>query len=153
MAMKQPLAQLLISVTKKYLSIFSQQTGGLDIDRYQYVLVLINLHKEQLTQKALSELLEVDKSFMVNIVDYLSSKGYVVREKNMNDRRQQVIKLTDKAREAIPKIEKVISRLNKQSMENLSEEKIQIFSDVLLQISHNLAEVEPKNITINYKNR
>ena len=84
--MKQPLAQLLISVTKKYLSIFSQQTGGLDIDRYQYVLVLINLHKEQLTQKALSELLEVDKSFMVNIVDYLSSKGYVVREKNINDR-------------------------------------------------------------------
>ncbi|MFD2161925.1 MarR family winged helix-turn-helix transcriptional regulator [Paradesertivirga mongoliensis] len=153
MAMKQPLAQLLISVTKKYLSIFSQQTGGLDIDRYQYVLVLINLHKEQLTQKALSELLEVDKSFMVNIVDYLSSKGYVVREKNINDRRQQVIKLTDKAREAIPKIEKVISRLNKQSMENLSEEKIQIFSEVLLQISHNLAEVEPKNITINYKNR
>ena len=153
MAMKQPLAQLLISVTKKYLSIFSQQTGGLDIDRYQYVLVLINLHKEQLTQKALSELLEVDKSFMVNIVDYLSSKGYVVREKNINDRRQQVIKLTDKAREAIPEIEKVISRLNKQSMENLSEEKIQIFSDVLLQISHNLAEVEPKNITINYKNR
>lgn len=151
--MKQPLAQLLISVTKKYLSIFSQQTGGLDIDRYQYVLVLINLHKEQLTQKALSELLEVDKSFMVNIVDYLSSKGYVLREKNINDRRQQVIKLTDKAREAIPKIEKVISRLNKQSMENLSEEKIQIFSEVLLQISHNLAEVEPKNITINYKNR
>jgi MarR family transcriptional regulator, transcriptional regulator for hemolysin len=144
----QPLAHLLISVTKKYLSIFSQQTEGLDIDRYQYVLVLINLHNEQLTQKALCELLEVDKSFMVNIVDYLSSKGYVYRETGLKDKRHQLIKLTQKAKEAIPKIEEVITRLNRKSMENLSESQIQAFSEVLLQISCNLSEIKPKGITI-----
>ncbi|MBC8054371.1 MAG: MarR family transcriptional regulator [Sphingobacteriaceae bacterium] len=151
--MKQPLAQLLVSVTKKYLSIFSQQTEGLDIDRYQYVLVLIKLHNEQLTQKALSELLEVDKSFMVNIIDYLSSKGYVLREKNLNDRRQQVIKLTDKAREAVPKIESVISRLNKKSLENVSANEIETFSNVLLQINNNLSEIKPKDIVIKTRNK
>lgn len=149
--MKQPLAQSLISVTKKYLSIFSQQTEGLDIDRYQYVLVLINLHNEQLTQKALSEILEVDKSFVVNIIDYLSGKGYVVREKNPSDRRQQVIKLTGKAKAAIPKIEQVITSLNNKSLESLSASQIQTFSEVLLQISSNLSDVKPKNITIKYK--
>ena len=151
MIAKQPLALSLISVTKKYLSIFSQQTGGLDIDRYQYVLVLINRHKEQLTQKALSELLEVDKSFMVSIINYLSSKGYVIRETNPNDKRQQVIKLTEKARVAIPKIEAVIARLNEKSMENLSESQIKTFSDVLEQISCNLSDIKPIGITINYK--
>jgi MarR family transcriptional regulator, transcriptional regulator for hemolysin len=149
--LKQPLAHLLISVTKKYLSIFSQQTDGLDIDRYQYVLVLINLHQEKLTQKALCELLEVDKSFMVNIIDYLSSKGYVFRETDAMDRRQQLIKLTEKAKQAVPKIEDVISRLNNKSLENLSESQIQTFSEVLLQISCNLSAVKPKGITINYK--
>jgi DNA-binding MarR family transcriptional regulator len=148
MTIKQPLAHLLVSVTKKYLSIFSQQTEGLDIDRYQYVLVLINLHKEQLTQKALSGLLQVDKSFTVTIVDYLSSKGYVIRETNSKDRRQQVIKLTAKAKAAIPKIEKVITSLNTRSMENLSEMQIQTFSDVLQQINSNLSDIRPRNITI-----
>lgn len=150
--MKQPLAHLLVSVTKKYLSIFSQQTLRLDIDRYQYVLVLIKLHNEQLTQKGLAELLEVDKSFMVTIIDYLSLKGYVVRKKNINDKRQQVIKLTEKAEAAIPKIEKVIDRLNSKSMENLSDAQVQTFSDVLLQINSNLSDVKPRGITINYKN-
>ncbi|MGV3509249.1 MAG: MarR family winged helix-turn-helix transcriptional regulator [Sphingobacteriaceae bacterium] len=151
MTIKQPLAHLLISVTKKYLSIFSQQTDGLDIDRYQYVIVLIHLNNEQLTQKALCEILEVDKSFMVHIVDYLSSKGYVFRQTNESDRRQQLIKLTQKAKDAVPKIEAVITRLNKKSLENLSEVETKIFSDVLLQISSNLSEIKPKGITINYK--
>ena len=147
----KPLAHLLISVTKKYLSIFSQQTEGLDIDRYQYVLVLINLHEETLTQKALCEILEVDKSFMVHIIDYLSSKGYVNRVVNISDKRQHHIKLTDKAKQAIPGIEKAIARLNDKSMEHLSESQIQTFSDVLQQINSNLSEVKPKGITINYR--
>lgn len=151
MSIKQPLAHLLVSVTKKYLSIFSQQTGGAGIDRYQYVLVLINLHNEELTQKALSELLEVDKSYMVNIIDYLSGKGYVLRETNLKDRRQHLIKLTQKAKALVPKIEEVITGLNRKSMENLSESQIETFSEVLLQINSNLSEGKPSEIIINYK--
>ena len=151
MSIKQPLAHLLVSVTKKYLSIFSQQTEGVGIDRYQYVLVLINLHNESLTQKALSELLEVDKSYMVNIIDYLSDRGYVIRETNSKDRRQHLIKLTQKAKVAVPEIEKVISGLNQKSMENLSESQIEIFSEVLLQINSNLSGGKPSEIIINYK--
>lgn len=151
MSIKKPLAHLLVSVTKKYLSIFSQQTEGAGIDRYQYVLVLINLHNEELTQKALCELLEVDKSYMVNIIDYLSDKGYVLRETNLKDRRQCLIKLTQKAKAAVPKIEEIIADLNKKSMENLSESQIEIFSKVLLQINSNLSEAKPSEIVINYK--
>jgi MarR family transcriptional regulator, transcriptional regulator for hemolysin len=151
MSTEQPLARLLVSVTKKYLSIFSQQTDGLDIDRYQYVLVLINSHKERLTQKELCKLIEVDKSFMVNIIDYLSSKGYVFRETDERDRRQQVIKLTEKAKQAIPQIEKVIERLNNKALDNLSEVQISTFWEVLKQIDLNLSEIKPKNITINYQ--
>ncbi|MEJ6981679.1 MarR family transcriptional regulator [Pedobacter sp. P351] len=151
MSIKQPLAHLLVSVTKKYLSIFSQQTEGVGIDRYQYVLVLINLHDEKLTQKALSELLEVDKSYMVNIIDYLADKGYVVRETNLKDRRQHLIKLTEKARAVVPEIEQVIAGLNKKSMENLSEGQIEIFSEVLVQINSNLSGGIPSEIIINYK--
>lgn len=147
---KQPLTHLLISVTKKYLSIFSQQTKGLDIERYQYVLVLLDNNDERLSQKDLCEILEVDKSFMVNIINYLSLKGYVYRETNERDKRQQLIKLTDKARKEIPVIRRVIDKLNTKSLENLTESQIQNFTDVLLQLRENLEEIKPKGIRIKY---
>lgn len=153
MNIKQPLAHLLLSASKKYLGIFSQEAEGMDIDRYQYVLVLINIHNEQLTQKSLSELLEVDKSYMVNIIDYLSDKGYVLRTINEKDRRQHLIKLTEKAREVIPKIEGAIIRLNAKSLENISESQIQTFLSVLQQISSNLSGAKPAEIVINYKSK
>lgn len=153
MNIKQPLAHLLLSASKKYLGIFSQEAEGMDIDRYQYVLVLINIHNEQLTQKSLSELLEVDKSYMVNIIDYLSDKGYVVRTINEKDRRQHLIKLTEKAREIIPKIEGAIIRLNSKSVENISESQIHTFLSVLQQISSNLSDAKPAEIVINYKSK
>jgi len=153
MNIKQPLAHLLLSASKKYLGLFSQEAEGMDIDRYQYVLVLINSHNEQLTQKSLSELLEVDKSYMVSIIDYLSDKGYVVRTINEKDRRQHLIKLTEKARTLVPKIEEAITRLNTKSVENISESQIQTFLSVLQQISSNLSDAKPAEIVINYKSK
>ncbi|WP_207423990.1 MarR family winged helix-turn-helix transcriptional regulator [Desertivirga brevis] len=146
-----PLNRLLISLTKKYLSVFSQQTQGLDIDRYQYVLVLIQDNNEMLSQQALAEKLEVDKSYVVGIINYLEGKGYVRREKNENDRRQQMIKLTDKANEDIPKIRAVTERLNSKSLENFSEDQIKTLTSMLNQIESNLVDIKPFNIIINYK--
>jgi MarR family transcriptional regulator, transcriptional regulator for hemolysin len=148
-----PLNRLLISLTKKYLSVFSQQTQGLDIDRYQYVLVLIQDNNEMLSQQALAEKLEVDKSYVVSIINYLEGKGYVRREKNENDRRQQLIKLTDKANEDIPKIRKVIEHLNNKSLESFSEDQIKTLTGMLNQIESNLVDIKPFNIIINYKKR
>ena len=133
------------------MSVFSQQTFGLDIDRYQYVLVLIEDSNEKLSQQDLAENLEVDKSYVVNIVNYLEEKGYVKREKNETDRRKQVIKLTEKAKEATPKIRAVIDQLNAKSAENLTKEQIEIFIEVLNQIETNLVDIKPFNIIINYK--
>lgn len=148
---RKPLNRLLISVTKKYLSVFSQQTCELDIDRYQYVLVLIEDNDEKLSQQDLAEQLEVDKSYVVNIVNYLEEKGFVKREKNEKDKRKQVIKLTGKAKEITPKIRAVIEKLNAKSVENVTEEQIKIFTEVLNQIEANLVDIKPFNIIINYK--
>ena len=90
---------------------------------------------------------------MVNIIDYLSDKGYVIRTINEKDRRQHLIKLTEKAREIIPKIEGAIIRLNSKSVENISESQIQTFLSVLQQISSNLSDAKPAEIVINYKSK
>jgi MarR family transcriptional regulator for hemolysin len=138
--MNEPLAQSLISVTKKYLTSFAKEVPELDIDRYHHVLVLIDDHGENLSQKALAEILQIDKSYMVTIVDYLASKGYVRREKNPHDRREQLIKLSTLARQDIPLIRSAICNLNSRALSTVSSQEIATFNTVLKTIQNNLSD-------------
>lgn len=147
--MNEPLAQSLISVTKKYLSSFSKEVPELAIDRYQHVLVLIDDHSENLSQKALAELLQIDKSYMVTILDYLTEKGYVRREKNPSDRREQLIKLTPLAKKDTPLIREAICKLNSRSLKNLTAKEVQTFNTVLRTIQSNLSESRNTDLMLN----
>ncbi|MDF3078691.1 MAG: MarR family transcriptional regulator [Sphingobacteriaceae bacterium] len=147
--LEEPLTRPLVSVTKKYLSAFSEELEGLELERYHFVLLRID-ENDELTQKALANLLHVDKSFMVNIIDYLAERGYVTREKNVKDRREQIIRLTDKARQDIPVIRTAIKRLNKKSLKNVSEEQLETYREVLNMIQANLSDSRP-NIFVEYK--
>ncbi|NEU07529.1 MarR family transcriptional regulator [Flavihumibacter sp. R14] len=149
--MNEPLAQSLISVTKKYLSSFSKEVPDLAIDRYHHVLVLIDDQKEKLSQQALAELLQIDKSYMVTILDYLTEKGYVRREKNPNDRREQLIKLTPLAQRDVPLIRDAICTLNSRSLKNLTTREVQTFNAVLRTIQKNLNCPNPESM-FNLKN-
>jgi len=150
--MNEPLAQSLISVTKKYLSSFAKEVPELPIDRYQHVLVLIDDHEEKLSQRALAEILQIDKSYMVIILDYLSEKGYVRREKNPNDRREQLIKLTALAQKDVPIIREAVCRLNQRSLKNLSAREVQTFNTVLQTIQENLSSCPNTKPMFNLKN-
>lgn len=149
--MNEPLAQSLISVTKKYLNSFSKEVPELAIDRYQHVLVLIDDHQENLSQKALAELLQIDKSHMVAILDYLTEKGYVRREKNPADRREQLIKLTPQAKKDTPLIREAICKLNSRSLKNLTAKEVQTFNTVLRTIQANLSEGRNAELMLNLK--
>ena len=137
--MEEPLSNFLIPITKKYIHDFSRVLH-IPIDRYQYVLVLIDNHPEGLSQKALAELLQIDKSYMVTILDYLEVHGYVVRKRNPIDRREQLIRLTAKARNDIPLIRQAIIELNNIALRNLTEKQINIFQQTLSIIKDNLAD-------------
>ncbi|HEY1007340.1 MAG TPA: MarR family transcriptional regulator [Sphingobacteriaceae bacterium] len=113
--------------------------GDLALERYQHILVLIERHQESLSQKALAEILEVDKSYMVTIIDYLSEKGYVVREKNPADRREQLIRLTDWARRDLVPIKKAFEELNRRLLTGIEEQDIAVFNRVLAAIDANLS--------------
>ncbi len=140
-ALQEPLTYPLLAVAKKYVHLLSKRTGEFSIDKYQYVLIVIDDHQGKLTQKVLADSLQIDKSYMVNILDYLCNMGYTRREKNPSDRREQLVKLTDKGREDIPKIRAVINQMNGLSLKDISEDKLKIFNEVLSTITRNLNQL------------
>lgn len=133
------LAHSLISVSKKYRSSLLKELPDLNIDKYQYVMVLIDDYHENLSQTTLAELLQIDKSQMVNILNYLTDKGYVHRETNVADRRERLVKLSVEAKSVVPLIRGAIAKLNNQSFRNLSERQVRDFTTTLQTIQNNLS--------------
>lgn len=147
----EPLVHQLIQVTKKYLSAFSEFTQDIPLERYHYVLILVEQNNEKLTQKALAKILQVDKSFMVNMINYLTDNGFVYRETNNEDRREQLIKLTGKAKKLIPSINQSIEELNEKALSSLPQEKIETFFEIVETIQNNLKLISNHEIILDYQ--
>lgn len=67
-----------------------------------------NGERGSLSQQAIGELLRIDRTTMVALIDDLEQKGYVKRERNPDDRRAYVISLTAAGRRAQAKAEDAV---------------------------------------------
>lgn len=147
----QPIIHQLLMISKKYLSIFADVSKDIPLERYHYVIIYIYEHKERLTQKDLAEYFHVDKSFMVNMIDYLSKTGFVYRETGLEDKRKHLIKLTEKAHQYIPKINDAIVETNQLALSNIPGAHQSIFLEVIQQMEINLNINNNHIITIDYR--
>ncbi|MEZ2335949.1 MarR family winged helix-turn-helix transcriptional regulator [Mucilaginibacter sp. RCC_168] len=138
MSLIEPISRKLIRLGKLYQSLIVKSTKHLDVDRYHYVLSLIYHHDGQLSQKALAEKLGKDKSAIVSIINLLSAKGFVYRENNPADRREQLLKVTEKAKLAVPHIVATFKNINAEIAKGISADDMKIFERVLLQMQNNI---------------
>lgn len=141
MKIVEPISRKLIRLGNLYLGELSKITEHLDINRYYYVLTLICFHDGKLTQTALADMLGKDKSTMVAIIDTLSEKGFVFREINPADRREHLLCATEKAKKAVPEIIDAFENMNKNMTENISEDDMLVFYNVLFKMQENLNSV------------
>jgi MarR family transcriptional regulator for hemolysin len=138
MQVTEPISRKLIHLGKVYLNVLSKRVEHLGINRYWYILSLIHANNGHLTQKALAAKLGKDKSSMVNILDFLTEKGYVYREVNPADRREHLLKVTEKASNAVPEIIAAFESINKTVATDVSMAEMEIFNRVLLKMEENL---------------
>lgn len=115
------------------------------------MLLMIADNQGQLTQKKIAEIAGKDKSHMVSIIDTLTEKGYVYREVNPGDRRQQLIKITAKAEKELPVIRESFTLLNETAAEGISPDKLKIFNEVLQQMMSNLKPYTSTNVSFRLK--
>jgi MarR family transcriptional regulator for hemolysin len=138
MQLIEPISRKLIQLGKLYQGVLAKHTAHLDVNRYHYILSVIYYHNGQLSQKALAQLLGKDKSAMVSIINLLSAKGFVYRENNPNDRREQLVKVTEKAKQAVPHIVDTFKNINNNITEGISAADMKIFESVLLRMQSNI---------------
>lgn len=153
MEVTEPISRKLIHLGKVYLNVLSKRVDHLGVSRYWYILSLIHANNGLLTQKELAARLGKDKSTMVNIIDFLTERGYVYREINPADRRQHLLKVTEKASKAVPEIVAAFEAINKTAANDVSLAEMEIFNRVLLKMEESLKPyaTEEMNIKLNLK--
>ncbi|MDB5032043.1 MarR family transcriptional regulator [Mucilaginibacter sp.] len=120
--------------TKKLTSEFS----SIQVNNHYEVLLVLAKQKEPIMQNQLAELLQIDKSRMVNVLFYLEEKNLVIIKRNPADRRQHYVYLSPDALVSIPYIETKIQQINDLAERGISEEKLNIFFEVSENIRQNL---------------
>ena len=84
---------------------------------------------EGLTQKQIGEHLNLDKSSITSQLQILERNGYIIRTTSKLDARMQVIDITDKTREIMKPIRKVLSSWTETLLDGFNEtERTNIFN-------------------------
>lgn len=88
--------------------------------RGQKLILQILMNVPQISQKELTDKLNIEPGSMSEVISKLEDKGLVQREKDINDRRRMMITLTEKGRNAA---ELCSGSLDESILEVLSEEE------------------------------
>jgi DNA-binding MarR family transcriptional regulator len=90
-----------------------------------------------LTQRAMIDLLEIDKSVLVYVLDELERRDLVTRRRPEHDRRTQIVELTDGGREQLAHIGAAAGPVNERLLAPLSPADRHRLNDLLWSIISN----------------
>lgn len=86
----------------------NKQFSNIGVGRGQYLFFINIAQNEGINQKDLSDHLAIDKATTAKAVRKLTKRGYIVQKQNKQDKRFYNLYLTDKGRDILPEIKKIL---------------------------------------------
>lgn len=108
--------------------------SGINITNSQMGLLFALEKGNPFTMSSLSEILKTDNGATFRLVDNLVKSGYVKREQNPDDLRQQLVTITDTGKEITTAGLKLIRKSNQKLRDLFTEEEAEIFNRVLARL-------------------
>lgn len=116
---------------------FSRKLNNYKIDSRDYGLLTIIYNDSNMTQKDIGNIMSIDRTTMVQIIDVLEEKNIVERKINNKDRRQNIIAITDLG-------EKIVVEMWRE-MKNIEVEVIKNAKDYQKQSLLEIADILEEN--------
>ena len=146
-----PFGRSLAVLAKTYFGALTKRLEHLEIERHYSILIFIENAPEGCTQQCICDCLKIDKVSMVSKLDDLIRKKFIKKTVNPEDRREHLIELTGKAKNALPEIHKAIESINKDAFKGLSKEQQKELYRFMHIVQSNLEPLPSQKIYINYK--
>lgn len=101
------------------------------------ILKIIRDHNSSLVQQEIAEMMGKDKSVILRMVNALENEGFICRVVDANDRRRNILDLTEAGNELIERFMEIERQVSVDLMDGLTEDELKTFYKVIEQIKSN----------------
>ena len=117
----------LTRAARKIVSYYNRELTTLDLTAQQLIALGVLIFQEDLSLGQFAKRLKIGKAGAATMINRLEARGLVTKEVNPSDARLNVIKLTNKARELHPDIQKTVIDLEKSIESQIGDPDLKKF--------------------------
>jgi len=103
------------------------------------IIVVLSI-KEGITQKHVADMAFVEAPTIVPVIDKMEKEGYLTRQSDPNDRRNNLIFMTKKSKDIVDPIIDCILEIRNMGLNKISKKDMETTKKVLEQIMNNTEE-------------
>ena len=125
------LGDLLFIFHKNHKTYFNNALAKYDLNLIQVLCIARIYNEENLNQKDLSDSLYITKGAITKAIRKLESNGIIIREQSSEDKRHNILKLSQKGKDLIPILEEINNGWEeKMGLDKLDDDFFKTFIDL-----------------------
>ena len=129
-----------LSVILRYCrNFFEKRLKELDLTFGEQVIIMFLSKNEDVNQDTISKKYMIDKGMVAKTLNKLEAKGFILREQNPNNKRENIISLTQKGADILNNIKSIIDEWNEILYEGISEDEIAFIKKLTNKMVENIA--------------
>jgi DNA-binding MarR family transcriptional regulator len=142
---KSQLEFLIVEVARLQLRVYNARFRATGLNQSQIAALLHLQRAEALSQTDLSERLGMQKAATGTLIDGLEGKGLVERTRGREDRRLQLVSITDAGERVVDEVDHMAEALGTGLRRGISRDERRQLVSILQRLRGNLREMEKRD--------
>lgn len=133
-ASEMPLGKLAGMISRSHYNYLNSKFRDLNINPTQFSFLVEIKYKKNINQHELSTSCSIDKSAVARALRKLEEQGLILRQIDENNRRQNMLSLTEKGHETLRQAKIILDEWENEVYKDITPEEKEITHDVLKKI-------------------